>query len=123
MVAVPYGQLPVVLPSSAAFTGTGESPLAGVPEFVTPTCPNCQDPARRDTDTMDTFVDSSWYFFRYCDPHNADAPFDPELARQWTPVDQYIGGDSQPVMHFIYNRFRTKFMREMGLVNFDEAGK
>jgi leucyl-tRNA synthetase len=123
IVPVPYDQLPVVLPQTAAFTGTGESPLAGVPEFVNTTCPNCQDPARRDTDTMDTFVDSSWYFFRYCDPRNADAPFDPEIARQWTPVDQYIGGDSHAVMHLIYTRFWTKFMRDMGLVNFDEPVK
>jgi leucyl-tRNA synthetase len=99
MVPVPYEQLPVVLPDRANFTGTGESPLAGVPEFVNTTCPNCHGPARRETDTMDTFVDSSWYFFRYLDPRNENAPFDTAIAQRWTPVDQYIGGDSHAVMH------------------------
>jgi leucyl-tRNA synthetase len=123
MVPVPYDQLPVVLPQTADFTGAGESPLAGVPEFVNTTCPNCNAPARRETDTMDTFVDSSWYFFRYCDPRNDCAPFDPEIVKHWTPVDQYIGGDSHAVMHLIYTRFWTKFMRDIGLVNFDEPVK
>jgi len=123
MVPVPYEQLPVVLPHSADFTGTGESPLAGVAEFVNTECPNCHGPARRDTDTMDTFVDSSWYFFRYCDPRNPNAPFDPAIIKQWTPVSQYIGGDSHAVMHLIYMRFWTKFMRDLGLVDFDEPVK
>ncbi len=123
MVPVPYEQLPVVLPDNAAFTGTGESPLAGVQEFVNTTCAQCNGPARRDTDTMDTFVDSSWYFFRYCDPRNEQEPFDPQVAKQWTPVDQYIGGDSHAVMHLIYTRFWNKFMRDLGLVNFDEPVK
>ncbi|HEY3580451.1 MAG TPA: leucine--tRNA ligase, partial [Pyrinomonadaceae bacterium] len=123
MVPVPYEQLPVVLPPTASFTGTGESPLASVPEFVNTTCPNCDAPARRETDTMDTFVDSSWYFFRYLDPHNDAEPFDTGVARRWTPVDQYIGGDSHAVMHLIYTRFWTKFMRDLGLVNFDEPVK
>ena len=123
MVPVPYEQLPVVLPPTAEFTGTGESPLAGVPEFVNTTCPNCQSPARRETDTMDTFVDSSWYFFRYLDPRNDNEPFSLEIARDWTPVDQYIGGDSHAVMHLIYTRFWTKFMRDLGLVAFDEPVK
>jgi leucyl-tRNA synthetase len=122
-VPVPYEQLPVVLPETAAFSGTGESPLAGVAEFVNTTCPKCDGPARRDTDTMDTFVDSSWYFFRYCDPRNTSAPFDPESARHWIPVDQYIGGDSHAVMHLIYTRFWTKVMRDLGLVAFDEPVK
>jgi leucyl-tRNA synthetase len=122
-VAVPYEDLPVVLPETAEFTGSGQSPLAGVPEFVNTTCPRCKRPARRETDTMDTFVDSSWYFFRYCDPHNDAAPFDPAIAAQWTPVDQYIGGDSHAVMHLIYTRFWTKFMRDIGLVSFDEPVK
>jgi leucyl-tRNA synthetase len=122
-VPVPYDQLPVMLPENAAFTGTGESPLAGVAEFVNTTCPKCDKPGRRDTDTMDTFVDSSWYFFRYCDPRNETAPFDPETARHWTPVDQYIGGDSHAVMHLIYTRFWTKVMRDLGLVFFDEPVK
>ena len=120
MVPVPYEQLPVVLPDRAQFTGTGESPLAGVPEFVNTTCPKCDGPARRETDTMDTFVDSSWYFFRYLDPRNEKAPFDPAIAKEWTPVDQYIGGDSHAVMHLIYTRFWTKFMRDIGMVSFDE---
>jgi leucyl-tRNA synthetase len=123
MVPVPYEQLPVVLPPNADFTGTGESPLAGVAEFVNTICPKCQGPGRRDTDTMDTFVDSSWYFFRYCDPRNDSAPFDSNIAERWTPVDQYIGGDSHAVMHLIYTRFWTKFMRDLGLVAFDEPVK
>lgn len=122
MVPVPYDQLPVVLPESAEFTGTG-APLAGVADFVNTTCPKCGGEAKRETDTMDTFVDSSWYFFRYCDPRNESAPFDPEIAGQWTPVDQYIGGDSHAVMHLIYTRFWTKFMRDIGLVSFDEPVK
>jgi leucyl-tRNA synthetase len=123
MVPVPYGDLPVVLPQTGAFAGTGESPLAGVPEFVNTTCPKCHGPARRETDTMDTFVDSSWYFFRYCDPRNDDIPFDSNIVAQWTPVDQYIGGDSHAVLHLIYTRFWTKFMRDIGLVSFDEPVK
>ena len=123
MVPVPYDQLPVVLPQTAAFTGTGESPLAGVPEFVNTTCPKCDGPARRETDTMDTFVDSSWYFFRYCDPRNEAAPFDTNIAKQWTPVDQYIGGDSHAVMHLIYTRFWTKFMRDIGTGQLRRAGE
>src|SRR5215210_5414118 len=90
--AVPerYENLPVELPETAPFTGTGESPLAKAPDFYETTCPNCDGPAKRDTDTMDTFVDSSWYFFRYLDPHNDSEPFDTAAARHWTPVDQYI---------------------------------
>lgn len=123
MVPVPFEQLPVVLPETAEFTGTGESPLAGVAEFVNTKCPNCDGPAKRETDTMDTFVDSSWYFFRYCDPRNEGAPFDSNIAQHWTPVDQYIGGDSHAVMHLIYTRFWNKFMRDIGLVKFDEPVK
>ncbi len=122
-VPVPEKDLPVELPNHAEFTGSGESPLAGVAEFVNTTCPRCGGPARRETDTMDTFVDSSWYFFRYTDPTNESMPFDPEIAKQWTPVDQYIGGDSHAVMHLIYTRFWTKFMRDIGLVTFDEPVK
>jgi leucyl-tRNA synthetase len=123
MVPVPEKDLPVELPDRAEFSGSGESPLAGVADFVNTTCPNCHGPARRDTDTMDTFVDSSWYFFRYTDPRNESAPFDPAIVKQWTPVDQYIGGDSHAVMHLIYTRFWTKFMRDIGLVSFDEPVK
>jgi leucyl-tRNA synthetase len=123
MVPVPEKDLPVQLPDHAEFTGSGESPLAGVAEFVNTTCPKCGAKAKRDTDTMDTFVYSSWYFFRYCDPRNESAPFDSEVAGKWTPVDQYIGGDSHAVMHLIYTRFWTKFMRDIGLVSFDEPVK
>jgi len=123
MVPVPERDLPVQLPDHAEFTGSGESPLAGVADFVNTTCPKCGGEAKRDTDTMDTFVDSSWYFFRYCDPRNASEPFDSEIVSQWTPVDQYIGGDSHAVMHLIYTRFWTKFMRDIGLVSFDEPVK
>jgi len=120
MVPVPEKDLPVMLPDNAQFTGTGESPLKGVPEFLNTTCPNCGKPATRETDTMDTFVDSSWYFFRYTDPRNDSMPFDPAIAAQWTPVDQYIGGDSHAVMHLIYTRFWNKVMRDLGLVDFNE---
>jgi leucyl-tRNA synthetase len=123
MVPVPEKDLPVLLPDNAQFTGTGESPLKSVPEFLNTTCPTCGKPATRETDTMDTFVDSSWYFFRYLDSHNEKMPFDPSLAAEWTPVDQYIGGDSHAVMHLIYTRFWTKVMRDLGLVKFNEPVK
>jgi leucyl-tRNA synthetase len=123
MVPVAEKDLPVRLPDHAEFTGSGESPLAGVAEFVNTNCPECGGAAKRETDTMDTFVDSSWYFFRYCDPRNESMPFDPAIAGQWAPVDQYIGGDSHAVMHLIYTRFWTKFMRDIGLVSFDEPVK
>lgn len=119
-VAEKYENLPIELPEMAPFTGTGESPLAKVPEFVETTCPNCDGPARRETDTMDTFVDSSWYYYRYTDPSNNALPVEPEIADFWTPVDQYIGGDDHAVMHLIYARFWTKVMRDLGIVKFDE---
>jgi len=122
-VPVPEKDLPVTLPDNAEFTGTGESPLKSVPEFLNTTCPKCGRPARRETDTMDTFVDSSWYFFRYTDPHNQTRPFDPAIAAQWTPVDQYVGGDSHAVMHLIYTRFWYKVMRDLGLVEGNEPVK
>jgi leucyl-tRNA synthetase len=123
IVAEKFENLPVELPANAPFTGTGESPLTKVPEFYETTCPNCDGPAKRETDTMDTFVDSSWYFFRYLDPNNAENPFDPVKAAYWTPVDQYIGGDDHAVMHLIYTRFWSKVMRDIGLVSFDEPVK
>ena len=124
IVPVPESQLPVELPENAPFNEVGESPLARVPEFVNTTCPKCgKRGARRETDTMDTFVDSSWYYFRYCDPRNAEMPFAPEIIAQWMPVDQYIGGDDHAVMHLIYTRFWTKVMRDLGLVSFDEPVK
>ncbi|MGI9107206.1 MAG: leucine--tRNA ligase [Pyrinomonadaceae bacterium] len=119
-VPVPEKDLPVVLPERAEFTGAGKSPLAGIAEFVNTTCPKCGKAARRETDTMDTFVDSSWYFFRYCDPNNSDAPFDKAKVAYWAPVDQYIGGIEHAVMHLLYTRFWTKMMRDTGLVEFDE---
>ncbi|MEJ7617127.1 MAG: leucine--tRNA ligase, partial [Pyrinomonadaceae bacterium] len=122
-VPVPEKDLPVRLPEQASFTGTGQSPLASVPEFVNTTCPSCGGSARRETDTMDTFVDSSWYIFRYIDPRNDAAPFDTSKARYWTPVDQYIGGVEHAVMHLLYTRFWTKFMRDIGLVDFNEPVK
>ncbi len=122
-VPVPEKDLPVVLPERAEFTGAGQSPLAGVAEFVNTICPKCDGAAKRETDTMDTFVDSSWYFFRYCDPHNADAPFDKEKVTYWLPVDQYTGGIEHAVMHLLYTRFWTKMMRDIGLVDFNEPVK
>ncbi|KXK04265.1 MAG: leucyl-tRNA synthetase [Acidobacteria bacterium OLB17] len=115
-----FENLPVRLPDSAPITGTGESPLAKVPEFYETSCPSCDGPARRETDTMDTFVDSSWYYYRYLDPANEIMPFDPFAAAYWAPVDQYIGGDDHAVMHLIYARFWTKALRDMGLLQFDE---
>jgi leucyl-tRNA synthetase len=123
--AVPekYENLPIELPETAPFTGVGESPLAKVPEFYETVCPNCNEPAKRETDTMDTFVDSSWYYFRYTDPKNESLPFASEIANYWLPVDQYIGGVDHAVMHLLYTRFWTKVMRDIGLVNFDEPVK
>ncbi len=118
-----YENLPVRLPETAPFTGTGESPLAKVPEFVNTACPQCGGAARRETDTMDTFVDSSWYYYRYTDPQNEELPVAAEIANYWTPVDQYIGGDDHAVMHLIYARFWTKVMRDLGIVGFDEPFK
>ena len=123
MAPVPDKDLPVVLPPLAKFSGLGESPLASVPEFVNTTCPKCGGAARRETDTMDTFIDSSWYFYRYADPHNDKAPFDPALVRYWLPVDQYIGGIVHAILHLLYTRFFCKVMRDLGLVNHDEPVK
>jgi leucyl-tRNA synthetase len=123
MVPVPDRDLPVVLPPMAKFSGLGESPLASVVEFVNVKCPNCGGAARRETDTMDTFIDSSWYFYRYADPHNDKAAFDPVLVRYWLPVDQYIGGIVHAILHLLYTRFFCKVMRDLGLVNHDEPVK
>ncbi|MBI3287225.1 MAG: leucine--tRNA ligase [Chloroflexi bacterium] len=122
IVPVPEKQLPVLLPEGVDFTpsGTGQSPLATVPEFVHAPCPVCGRRARRETDTMDTFVDSSWYFLRFTDPHNTQAPFDPATAAYWLPVDQYTGGIEHAILHLLYARFFTKALRDLGLTTLDE---
>jgi len=120
IVPVPDKDLPVILPENAKLTGEGGSPLAATPEFVNTTCPKCGGPARRETDTMDTFVDSSWYFYRYCDPHNDKAPFDPTKVAYWFPIDQYIGGITHAILHLLYSRFWCKVMRDIGLVKHNE---
>jgi leucyl-tRNA synthetase len=120
VVPVAEKDLPVILPDNVPVTLAGGSPLANVPEFLNTTCPKCGGPARRETDTMDTFVDSSWYFYRYTDARNDKAPFDPAKIDYWFPIDQYIGGVEHAILHLIYSRFWTKFMRDMGLVKNDE---
>jgi leucyl-tRNA synthetase len=120
VVPVPEKDLPVLLPDNVKVTLAGGSPLAGVPEFVNTKCPKCGGPARRDTDTMDTFVDSSWYFYRYTSPELNTAPFDVNAVAYWFPIDQYIGGAEHAILHLIYSRFWTKFMRDIGLVKNSE---
>jgi leucyl-tRNA synthetase len=120
IVPVPEKDLPVVLPKVERFTGAGGSPLAGVPEFINVQCPKCGGVARRDSDTMDTFVDSSWYFFRYCDPRNSTRSFSQQLIDHWFPIDLYIGGIEHAILHLIYSRFWTKMMRDLGVVKVDE---
>ncbi|MGH9561611.1 MAG: class I tRNA ligase family protein, partial [Terracidiphilus sp.] len=120
VVAVPDEQLPVRLPENVKLTGQGQSPLASDPQFVNTTCPKCGGPARRETDTMDTFVDSSWYFYRYTDPHNSRVPFDKAKVAYWFSIDQYIGGIEHAILHLLYSRFFCKVMRDLGLVNHDE---
>jgi leucyl-tRNA synthetase len=120
MVAVPEKDLPVLLPANPKLTGEGESPLATDPDFVNVKCPKCGAAARRETDTMDTFVDSSWYFYRYCDPHNDKAPFDPAKVAYWFPIDQYIGGVTHAILHLLYSRFWCKVMRDIGLITHSE---
>ena len=119
-VPVAEADLPVLLPEDAEFRPTGESPLGLHEGFLNTTCPNCDGPAVRETDTMDTFVDSSWYQFRFPSPDYDDAPFDPSVIGQWAPVDQYTGGAEHAVMHLLYARFFTKAMRDLGLLDFDE---
>jgi leucyl-tRNA synthetase len=119
-VPVPDDQLPVKLPKVAQFTGRGDSPLAQVPEFVNTTCPKCGGPARRETDTMDTFVDSSWYFYRFADPHNDKMPFDPAAVKYWLPVEFYSGGIEHAILHLIYSRFFARVFRDLGLVDHSE---
>ena len=123
VVPVPEDQLPVVLPSNVRLTGAGESPLKSVPEFLNVDCPRCDGPAERECDTMDTFIDSSWYFYRYCDPKNDKAPYSSEKVNAWLPIDQYIGGVEHAVLHLIYCRFFTKMMRDLGLIDWNEPAK
>jgi leucyl-tRNA synthetase len=120
IVPVPDDQLPVELPKIAEFTGRGDSPLAQVAAFVNVTCPKCGGPARRETDTMDTFVDSSWYFYRFADPRNDRMPFDPATLKYWLPVDFYSGGVEHAILHLIYSRFFARVFRDLGLVDHDE---
>jgi len=120
VVPVPEKDLPVVLPIDVKITGKGRSPLEEVPSFVNVKCPHCGGEARRETDTMDTFVDSSWYFYRYCDAHDDRAPFESAKIAKWFPMDQYIGGVTHAILHLLYSRFFTKVMRDMGLVSNDE---
>jgi len=120
IVPVPEEDLPVLLPPDAEFKPTGESPLKYCQSFVNTTCPKCSGPARRETDTMDTFMCSSWYFLRYVSPETRDAPFDAAKVKYWLPVDLYTGGAEHAVMHLFYTRFFVKALRDMGLVDFDE---
>jgi leucyl-tRNA synthetase len=120
MVPVPEKDLPVLLPPNPKLTGMGESPLASTPEFVNTTCPKCGGPAKREADTMDTFVDSSWYFYRYADAHNDKAPYDSAKVAYWFPVDQYIGGITHAILHLLYSRFWCKVMRDLGLIKHNE---
>ncbi len=119
-VEIPDDQLPVLLPENVKFTGQGKSPLSECPEFVNTTCPKCGAPATRETDTMDTFVCSSWYFMRYCDPHNTEMPFDKEKADYWMNVDQYIGGVEHAILHLLYARFFTKALHDFGYISCNE---
>ncbi|MBD2083605.1 leucine--tRNA ligase [Coleofasciculus sp. FACHB-542] len=119
-VPVPDEDLPVRLPEEVEFTGRGASPLAQMEAFVNVPCPSCGTPAKRETDTMDTFIDSSWYFLRYPDAKNEQHVFDPAKTNDWMPVDQYVGGIEHAILHLLYSRFFTKVLRDCGLLNFDE---
>ncbi len=120
IVGVPDAELPVKLPQDAPFTGEGGNPLEKVKDFVNASCPKCGGAARRETDTMDTFVDSSWYFYRYLSPRKDDGPVDVQAVRYWFPIDLYVGGIEHAILHLVYSRFWTKVMRDLGLVTFDE---
>jgi leucyl-tRNA synthetase len=120
IVPVPENELPVILPKDVVVTGRGDSPLLNAKDFVNTTCPKCHEPAKRETDTMDTFVDSSWYFLRYCSPSVKDKAVDPEAVHYWMPVDQYIGGIEHAILHLLYSRFFTKVIRDTGLIKINE---
>jgi leucyl-tRNA synthetase len=120
IVPVPDEQLPVTLPKVAEFTGRGDSPLATVADFVNVRCPKCGGPAKRETDTMDTFVDSSWYFYRFADAHNDTLPFDPKKVDYWAPVDFYSGGIEHAILHLIYSRFFARVFHDLGMVEHTE---
>jgi len=122
-IPVTESELPILLPEQVDITQQNGSPLGRVAEFVNTTCPRCGGAARRETDTMDTFVDSSWYFYRYTDAKNSTAPFDREKANYWFPIDQYIGGVEHAILHLIYSRFWTKVMRDLGLIKNDEPAE
>ncbi|ABP67404.1 leucyl-tRNA synthetase [Caldicellulosiruptor saccharolyticus DSM 8903] len=123
IVPVPEEELPVLLPYNVEFKPTGQSPLAYCEEFVNTTCPKCGKPARRETDTMDTFICSSWYYFRYTDPKNSEKPFEKSLVDYWLPVDQYIGGVEHAILHLLYSRFFTKVLYDLGYISFEEPFK
>ncbi len=122
-VPVPYKDLPVKLPEQVEFSGKGASPLAKLEDWVNVSCPSCGEPAKRETDTMDTFIDSSWYFLRYTDANNPDEVFAKDKVNDWMAVDQYVGGIEHAILHLLYSRFFTKVLRDRGLLNFDEPFK
>ncbi|MEL6438956.1 MAG: leucine--tRNA ligase [Cyanobacteria bacterium J06621_8] len=122
-VPVPEADLPVELPENVEFSGRGGSPLAQLADWINVDCPNCGEAAKRETDTMDTFIDSSWYFLRYSDANNTEIPFSPDKVNDWMPVDQYVGGIEHAILHLLYSRFFTKVLRDRGLLNFDEPFK
>ena len=123
IVPVPEAELPVKLPEDVEFSGRGASPLSKLDAWINVPCPSCGEPAQRETDTMDTFMCSSWYYLRYPDARNDQQAFDPAKTNDWMPVDQYVGGIEHAILHLLYSRFFTKVLRDQGLLNFDEPFK